>query len=283
LRPLAPPSAHSRLNREPRDSRPPRCGSPLPLRPSRGFPSPLHAALLPAAEKKRGNSLIESPLRSLLLPYARAPRGRGPKKIGKASSASPSVRIISVRMLLAYSNSHKLPANFTHEILSYTFSNLRKKSLRSQLTNPNRSLAESPIQPAGHRGAPWAGYGQKTAAPDTSLGTHRNLPQPSPRSGQKTVAPGVSLGIKSRVPSPARTAGARSIERTGGRPSSQRSKPTTELACPILAVILSDRSPPRRTMGVEGPASWNSGEGLDTANPPSPLPTPTPYWLLPTP
>jgi hypothetical protein len=33
--------------------------------------------------------------------------------------------------------------------------------------------------------------------------------------------------------------------------------------CPILAVILSDRSPQRRTRGAEGPAPWNSGEGWD--------------------
>jgi hypothetical protein len=36
--------------------------------------------------------------------------------------------------------------------------------------------------------------------------------------------------------------------------------------CPILAVILSDHLPPRRKMGVEGPASWKSGEGWDSTN-----------------
>jgi|GEM_PF-2917244 len=37
--------------------------------------------------------------------------------------------------------------------------------------------------------------------------------------------------------------------------------------CPNLAVILSDRLPPRRKTGVEGPASCNSGEGWDSTDP----------------
>ena len=42
--------------------------------------------------------------------------------------------------------------------------------------------------------------------------------------------------------------------------------PPQTSGCPILAVILSEDRPSGRMIGVEGPASWNSGEGWDTTN-----------------